>query len=234
MQSNQQIFCFTYAGGTGDFFDAISSDLCGIDTVRLEYAGHGARHKENFYRDFDELGEDLFERFKATYCGKKYALFGYSMGSISLVEVLKRIIAERIREPQCVFLAAHEPHTKSELFGFSCGEIDEWVKKRTIAFGGVPDNLIDSSVFWRTYLPVYRADYTLISQYRFEQLDMRLDIPAVVFYSEADTPLEDMKQWERYFPCEFHEFSGTHFFIRDHHIEMADIIRDKLVTKNDI
>lgn len=234
MQNEPQLFCFTYAGGTAAFFDVIENDIEGVELVKLEYAGHGERHKEEYYKDFDELADDLFCQFKERYNGEKYGLFGYSMGSISLVEVLKRILVSDMPKPSNIFLSAHEPHTKSELLNFTADELDEWVKQRTIKFGAVPEKLLNNKVFWRTYLPMYRADYTIIGKYQFELLEMKSDIPATVFYSETDTPLTDMKLWERYFPCEYHQFSGTHFFIREHHTEMADIIRRKMGASNDI
>lgn len=234
MQNKSQLFCFTYAGGSSAFFNVITDDLKDIDVIAFEYAGHGARYKEEFYSDFDELADDLFDRFKAAYRGEEYALFGYSMGSISLVEVLKRIIASQIRKPVCIFLAAHEPHTKSELLDFSSDETDEWVKDRTVKFGGVPEKLLKNGAFWRTYLPVYRADYTIIGKYSFEKLQIKTDIPAIVFYSEKDTPISDMKLWDRYFNCDFYEFEGTHFFIQEHHNAIAKIIRQNMVKGYEI
>lgn len=231
MQNKPQIFCFTYAGGNASFFDVIEKDLDGLDVVKLEYAGHGTRHKEELYRDFDELADDVFRELKSRYAGGDYGLFGYSMGSIALVEVLKRIlIVSDMKKPSGVFLAAHEPHTKSELLNFSDEELDEWVKERTIKFGGVPEKLLHNRTFWRMYLPLYRADYTLIGKYRFEKLDLKTEIPATVFYSETDTPLADMVLWKNYFTkdCEYHRFDGTHFFIQGHHYEIAEIIRERL------
>ena len=230
MQIKPQLFCFTYAGGTRDFFNVIEPDLEGIDVTALEYAGHGERRKEEYYNDFSELADDMFREVKDRLYGN-YSLFGYSMGSITAVEVLKRIIDAGLPQPSNIFLAAHEPHTKSELLGFTAVELDEWVKNRTIQFGAVPEKLLNNRVFWRTYLPMYRADYTIIGKYEFEKLNIVSNIPATVFYSETDTPLADMKQWERYFPCEFYQFSGTHFFIQEHHKEMAKIISSKMGAK---
>lgn len=234
MQNKPQLFCFTHAGGTVSFFDVIEDDLDGIELVGIEYAGHGERHKEDFYKDFDELAEDIFHQLTKRYSGGEYGLFGYSMGSISLVEVLKRILVSDIKKPTNIFLSAHEPHTKSELLNFTADEPDEWVKQRTIRFGAVPEKLLNNKVFWRTYLPIYRADYTIIGKYQFELLEMKSDIPSTVFYSETDTPLAEMKLWEKYFPCEYHQFAGTHFFIRGHHTEMADIIKHKMGVSYDV
>ena len=225
---NNQLFCLTYAGGNADFFNVIAKDLEEIDIVKLEYAGHGTRHREPYYASFDALAQDMYSAIKESYSGQKYALFGYSMGSISLVEVLKRILDDpEFPEPECVFLAAHEPHTKAELADFSSGELDEYVKERTIKFGAVPEVLLKNKAFWRMYLPIYRADYSLIGRYKFEDLDLKTEIPANIFYSATDTPTEDMMQWKNYFvgECDYYSYEGNHFFIREHHIEMAEIIR---------
>lgn len=226
--SKPQLFCFTYAGGTAAFFEEIEKDLLEFDLVKLEYAGHGTRHKEAFYQDFEELADDMFRLLKEQYDGGQYSLLGYSMGTITLVEVLKRILADNDMEvPSHVFLAAHEPHSKAELIGFTDDELDEWVKKRTVRFGAVPEKLLNNESFWRMYLPIYRADYGIIGNYSFEKLTLRTTIPTTVFYSETDTPRKEMELWKRYFTgdCEFFKYEGTHFFIQNHHVEMADMIK---------
>ena len=226
--SKPQLFCFTYAGGTAVFFDDIEKDLEGIECVKLEYSGHGSRHKEEYYSDFKALADDMFNLFKCSHKGGDYGLFGYSMGSISLVEVLRRIKDSGMQLPSNLFLAAHEPNTKHELLEYSIGEVDVWIKDRIIKYGAVPLQLLNNSVFWRTYLPLYRADYMLIGKYKFEKLDISMDIPATVFYSETDTPLSDMKEWEKFFPCDYYQYQGTHFFIQNHHEEMGKVIRSKM------
>ena len=102
MQDKKQLFCFTYAGGNKSFFDEIERDLDGIDVIKLEYAGHGERHKESFYRDFDELADDMFREVKDR-ASSKFALFGYSIGSITAVEVLRRIMSSGMKKPSHIF-----------------------------------------------------------------------------------------------------------------------------------
>ena len=225
--SKAQIFCYTYAGGSASFFDGIEKELPGFELVKPDYAGHGARRKEPFCRDFTELADDLFTRFRGDYAGGKYALFGYSMGAITAAEILKRILEDpELPEPAHVYLAAHEPHSKAELGGYAPDEPDERVKERTVRFGGIPERLLENRSFWRMYLPLYRADYSLIGRYRFEDLHFRTAVPATVFYSETDTPRTEMEAWRNWFTgsCEFAEFPGHHFFIQEHHSEMARII----------
>lgn len=231
---DKQIFCFTYAGGNATFFDEIDKDLPGFELVKMEYSGHGTRHKEPLYKDFDELADDMYAGLKSKYNSSEYALFGYSMGTISLVEVLKRLLNDqKMPLPGHVFLAAHEPKTKANLLDFTSDELNEWVKERTIRFGGVPEKLINNKSFWRMYLPLYRADYSIIGKYRFEDLNFTSEIPATVFYSETDTRYEDMKLWSNIFTgdIQFYEYDGTHFFIQNHHREMAEEIRASIYRR---
>ncbi|MBP3197593.1 MAG: thioesterase [Butyrivibrio sp.] len=229
--SKPQLFCFTYAGGNASFFDVIERDLPEIELVKFEYSGHGTRHKDPLYNCFEELTDDLYPLFKSEYKGGVYGLFGYSMGTIALVELLKKIKDDaELSEPSHVFLAAHEPHTKAELAGYSDDKMDEWVKERTIKFGAVPDKLKENKSFWRVYLPLYRADYSMIGKYRFEELNLLSEISATVFYSETDTPRADMELWKKYFTgsCDLYQFEGNHFFIQEHHVEMAELIMSEM------
>lgn len=228
-----QLVCLTFAGGTASFFDQMDPYLSGdITLLKLEYAGHGVRHREPLYRSFAEMTDDLYPKLKQVLTpGEPYALFGYSMGSISALELLRRIAATGESPlPEHVFLAAHEPQTKRELLDFTPEKRDEWVRQRTIMFGGIPEKLLQNKSFWRIYLPIYRADYLLIGGYDFGHIGFRCQVPATVFYSETDTRFADMVKWRRYFtgPCDFYCYEGTHFFIREHTGEMAEVIKEKL------
>lgn len=221
-----QIICFPYAGGTSSFFDVMEDDLPEYDFVKLEYAGHGSRYKEPFYNDFDELAEDMLCQLNGK-LNEDYIMFGYSMGSISLVEVLKRIISRSMPLPKHIFLSAHEPRTKTELLKLTGSELDAWVRKRTLEYGAIPEQMVNNEVFWRMYLPLYRADYIIIGKYEFEKLELKTSIPTTIFYSETDTPLLEMKLWKRFFrgPVDFCKYEGQHFFILEHHWEMAQAMK---------
>lgn len=228
-----KLICLTYAGGNATFYKQLQKELAkSVEVIALEYAGHGQRHKEPFYKTFDELSEDMLKQLKEKLLvGEKYAIMGYSMGAISTIELLKRILQDtKLNNPTHIFLAAHEPATKKELKNFVDNERDELVKERTIQFGGIPQALVNNKSFWRMYLPIYKADYTLIGTYKFEELDLKADIPTTVFFSESDTPYEKMEAWNNYFikKCDFVQFEGNHFFICDHYSEIARIIENRL------
>lgn len=236
--SNKLLFCFTHAGGTTTFYDQIGNNLePGVTVVKLEYSGHGKRHKEPLFDTIQATAQDLYQSIVSAYGDKlnesdsDYALFGYSMGSLVALDVLGLILSNsKLKKPTHVFIAAHEPMSKIEFLNYPQDEIDEYVKSRTIKFGGVPEKLVDNKSFWRMYLPIYKADYLMIARYEFEKIDTKTEIPVTVFYSEEDTKLEDMKHWKTFFTghCEFIKYQGKHFFINEYHKEMADNIRHRL------
>lgn len=231
-----QLFCFTYAGGSADFYNQIEPFIASdIEVVKLEYSGHGKRRKEPNYESFNDLTEDMYSLIKEYMrVNENYALMGYSMGSIVLVEVLSKIKKmEEINLPIHVFLAAHEPINKKELIGFSSEECDELIIDRTIKFGGIPQKLINNKSFWRVYLPVYRNDYSLIGRYDFNSLDLKCKVPATILYSPTDTNPADMRKWKNYFcgDIEFFEYDGSHFFIREYCKEICSKINGILLRE---
>lgn len=225
-----QLFCLTCAGGTAAFYTQLEKNINeSIVVEKLEYAGHGERHKEPFYDDFCSLALDMYGRIKKKLKGK-YALIGYSMGCISVTEILRLIISKHeIPLPQYVFLAAHGPFSRTEVLK-TIDDVDDYVKNRTIKFGGIPDRLINNKSFWRMYLPIYKNDYMLIEKYKFEELDLNTKVPLMVFYSEEDTPLSDMVEWRTYYTgnVEFIRYDGSHFFINDHCKEICVEIENAL------
>lgn len=228
-----QLFCFPCAGGTADFFSQLDPWFSlAVGLVKLEYAGHGARHREPLCRDFAQLTDDLYAAVKCLYRpGEPYAFFGYSMGSVAASEVLARVLQDgELPPPERLFLAAHGPSVKRELLRFQGDEADEWVKQRTISMGGVPEKLLENQTFWRMYLPLYRADYTLITNYDFDKLTLACEVPLTGLYGKQDIAPEEMRAWSRYFhgEREFVEFPGNHFFITEHRRELAELMERRL------
>lgn len=230
-----KVFAFPFAGGSAAFYNDLEQCLKpDLDLVKLEYPGHGMRMKESLCQSFEELVADLYPTIQETLRRngqepEPYALLGYSMGCIVVVEMLRRILNDYIPLPHHVFLAAHEPHAKVELAGITGDEADALLMERTKRFGGIPENLLASRTFWRMYLPIYRADYTMLWKYRFDEMDLRTSVSATCFYSESDTPLTEMLKWKAFFAGEmdFVAFEGNHFFIQDHCQEIADIIKER-------
>lgn len=228
-----QLFCFNYAGGTAAFYDQLGRELSpSMEVIALEYSGHGSRHKENLYNDLNELAEDLYVQMKKVYSqGEIYALMGYSMGCISILQIYKKIMEKQeLPKPIYIFLAAYQPYTRKEFLTYKDPSSENLVRKRILEFGGVPERLLNNKTFWRSYLPIYRSDFYLIGTYDFETEKPQIDVPTTLFYSELDSPYEEVIGWKKYLTADvdFIRYEGDHFFIKEHYQEMAAVIKDKL------
>ena len=228
-----KLFCCTFAGGNGSFFDGLEAYICPeIELVKLEYAGHTKRHHEAFYGDFEELALDMYRQIKSQITlNESYALFGYSMGAIAVAEVTKLILSMgELQLPVHMFLASHAPCAVWGGYNTDDADSDEVIQQWTIRFGGLPDKLINSRTFWRIYLPIYRADFKLIMFYDYSRLDYVTDIPATVLFSPEDIARSDMEKWHGIFNGEFNleEYDGGHFFLRQHECEVAGVIMRRM------
>lgn len=236
MQNRENLlFCFSFAGGTADFYNGLEEAVDGeVKLVKLEYPGHGKRMKESLCHSFDNLTEDLYPQIIKELRNKpnaQYAFMGYSMGSIAAFDMMKKFVLKGFEQlPKHIFLAAHQPRTIVELKSISEDKINEWVKNRTIEFGGIDEKLLNNKSFWRIYLPIYTADYQMIATYNFQSVQFQTVIPATVFYSEKDTPYNEMSKWEQYFvgDCEYIKYEGSHFFIHQYYKDMAEVICRKM------
>lgn len=226
---NKRIFGLPYAGGTADFYNKLKEmlELQDIELVPLEYAGHGTRYKEIPYNSISEMAEDMANMILQVISeDEEFYLFGYSMGTIVTIEIIKYLMVQKRKLPTGVVLAAHEPKTKKELADWNLDMPDELIKDRVIGFGGVPKHLVNNNVFWRVYLPIYKNDFMLIGKYNFDNICLSTDIPALVLFSEDDTPFSEIVNWNNYFVGNnrYQEYEGDHFFIDNYTMEVAKLI----------
>lgn len=228
-----KLFCLPHAGGNAAFFDNLRNELQpgNVKVCALDYPGHGTRRKEECADSIENLAKDMIAKIVSEFDGEEYAIFGYSMGCVVAAEVLRRIIkAQNILEPSHMILAAHAPKTLNQLRGINEGTVDDLLKQRTIAFGAVPESLINNSTFWRTYMPYFRSDYEMLSKFDFDLFDLQTRIPATILYSEEDTPFNEIVLWNNYFKGEnkYVPYNGNHFFLKNNIAEIANLISNRL------
>ena len=227
-----QLFCFSHAGGSASFYDALSECLKpDIKLISLEYAGHGSRQKESLCLNMDEMITDLCMQLYDRYDkNDEIALMGYSMGTIVVMALYDRLSKQKCLPPfKQIFLAAHCPVTQKNLAQFIDPCMKDYVKEYVVKFGGIPRRLLSRDVFWRMYLPIYQADFHIIGEFEFEKQTSKINVPTTLFFSDSDTPRDKMELWGNYLSAGFDmvEYEGNHFFINENYKHMAGVIRKK-------
>lgn len=230
MDKRMQLFCIPYAGGMADVFRELPELLGdGFEVTALEYAGHGRRKTEPFYRDFGELADDIAGRIKeGRRADAPFAVFGYSMGSVAAYEVITRRLGE---VPEHIFLASHEaPDVEWDSKKYETLDDDAFMDE-LITFGGFGEKdrqLLKNRFFYKLYFRPIREDYRLLANYRMEERHL-LPADTTVFYSPDDPSAAQIESWSRFAGkgIEYIPLGHDHFFIRQHAREIAQVIRER-------
>lgn len=225
----QQVFCIPYAGGSADIFLPLKRYIGNhIEIIPVEYAGHGKRNKNPLYKTFQEMVEDVEKMIiSKTDKASHINLFGYSMGSIVVYELLKR----KVLNIDSVILAAHEPphfpNGAQMLKSMEEGNI----KEKLLSLGGIDERILSNSVYWRVYYPIFKQDFMLLREYTDKAPEeIKGNRNVCILYSETDTSYKHIAEWQKYFKkkCIFEEFTGNHFFIKYNYERIAQIMQRML------
>ncbi len=226
-----KLFFIPYAGGTAEVFTKLSPYLReDIELLPVDYAGHGTRAKEPFYQSFDEMSRDTAKAINAYLDGCKYAVFGYSMGSVVSFEMLLNNYLKY--PPEHLFIASHEApgehwHTM-EYAGLSDSEFF----KKLVEFGGFKaedEERMKNRFFKKLIFDPIKADYDLIASYELHS-KTPVDVAATMLFSTNDVSRNAVEKWQKRFskPMEFIEIGKNHFFINDEYEEVAEIINKRV------
>lgn len=227
---NVTLFCLPFAGGSKYSLHFLKKVLPKNITCHfLEYAGRGARIKEEFADSIAEIVEDLFSKM-APLLKTPYALYGHSMGA-----KVAYLLSQKIREaggPQPLHLfvsgtdAPSAPARIKPRYLLPGEQFINNVKE----LGGFPEELLNSKELLDYFEPILRADFKVSETYQ-HQITQPLSIPLTVMVGDKEDMLEeDILQWqnETILPMNLYKFPGNHFFIFDHEAEIGKIIQSAL------
>jgi len=234
----KQLFAIPYAGGHSLIYRNLKSLLePSITLSALEPPGRGKRVKEKLIPDINRIAKNLFELIRSEIeTGKKYALFGHSMGSLIAYLITKRISDSRLPMPAHVFCSGHGAPSVPKF------DLTEDLPKHTASselfwdyidsLGALPPELKEHRELMNYFEPIIRADIQALELYKYEPIDAPLPVHLTVLYgiNDVETPISGLLPWqiESGHPVEFVPFEGGHFGIFDELEKVAGLIRSKL------
>jgi medium-chain acyl-[acyl-carrier-protein] hydrolase len=223
-----------YAGGSAMVYGKWKKYLNQLIDLRLvELTGRGKRYTSPLYNSFEESINDIYNCIKEELDQGDYAFWGHSMGNLLIFELAHKIKEQGHRDPIHLFFSGRfPPHIQRDNGRLIHCLPDEELKNEIIEIGGTPKELFENKELFDIFLPVIRADYKILEEYKYIPKLNRFNFDISVFNGMEDKEIKqsDLNQWKIYTEkrCDIFQFQGGHFFINNHADKIASIINEKL------
>ncbi|MEW9555774.1 thioesterase II family protein [Nonomuraea sp. NPDC050783] len=215
------LYCLPHAGGAASAFRAWQGKVPGVAVQPVQPPGRESRHREPPYQRMPPMVSDLADAVLAdvetSAAGRRYALYGHSLGAIVAFELVREIRRRGGPQPVHLFVSGSDaPHLTYEAGPPVGGMSREQVVALLRTLGGTPEWLLADPGALEMILPAVQADFTVKETYRYEP-EPPLDVPLTAMPSDADPRVASAKVagWEALTggPFELHPFEGGHFAV---------------------
>ncbi len=212
-----RLICFPYAGGGAsafkDWIEILPDD---IELCIVQLPGREERLREPVLTDMTVLVDALCDELQP-FTDRPFAFLGHSMGAIVCYELARRMRAVGIALPMHLFLSARAaPQLQDNSESLRSLENDKFIERLHGLYGAVPEAIRQSAELQEVFLPILRADVTLLETYDYAAA-RPLEISMTVFGGDSDPAITAamLAGWTEHTLAEFtqHEFSGGHFYI---------------------
>lgn len=179
-------------------------------------------------RPFERLRPVVDSVLTAIPYQRPFVLFGHSMGALISFEIARSLRKAGLPGPQRLFVSASSAPQlprKPPRHNLPDREFVEALR----ALGGTPDLVLNDPNLLRDFLPLLRADFSVVDTYEYLE-DEPLECPIHVLGGKEDpeVPHEQLLAWRAQTRAGFHSriFPGGHFYIERVWREvMDDILR---------
>jgi medium-chain acyl-[acyl-carrier-protein] hydrolase len=212
-----RLFCFPFGGGGASYYHKWRSrfstdvELCGI-----QLPGRENRLREAPFTDLMKLVHVLTNEI-APYLDRPYAFFGHSMGSLIAFELARNLVATGQLGPRHLIVsgrrAPHLPSTEPPLRNLPDPQFIQAIRQ----YNGTPDIIFHDPDLLQIFLPVLRADLTLLETYNFAP-DQPIRCPLTALGGAQDPTVrrDDLAAWAPHTAGTFELklFPGDHFYLK--------------------
>ncbi|KAB8190924.1 thioesterase [Nonomuraea phyllanthi] len=215
------LYCLPHAGGAASAFRAWQRKLPGVAVQPVQPPGRESRHREPPYLEMPPLVSDLADAVLAdvetSAAGRRYALYGHSLGAIVAFELVREIRRRGGPPPVHLFVSGSDaPHLTYEdgppVGGMSRDEVVALLRR----LGGTPEWLLADPEALAMILPAVQADFTVKETYVYRD-EPPLDVPISALLSSADPRISPAKSagWRAQTSVRYvaHPFDGGHFAV---------------------
>ncbi|GIH95242.1 thioesterase II family protein [Planobispora siamensis] len=230
------LYCLPHAGGAASAFRAWQRKLPGVAVQPVQLPGRESRHREPPYLRMEPLVSDLADAVladvEASAAGRRYALYGHSLGAIVAFELVREIRRRGGPAPVHLFVSGSDaPHLTYE-DGPPVGKMNrQEVAALLRSLGGTPEWLLADPEALAMILPAVQADFTVKETYVYRD-EPPLDLPISLLTSSADPRVSPDKTagWRALTSARFapYPFDGGHFAVFEQAARTHAIVAETL------
>lgn len=227
-----RLFCFPYAGGGASLFaNWWRSVPRWIEVVGCHLPGREERIGEPPLQRMDRL-QDAMVRELVPLLDLPFVFFGHSLGGLVAFHAVRRLRRIGLKLPQSLIVSAsqapHLPPRFPRIHGLAAEEFIEEIQRR---YERIPDDILRNRATMELFLPVLRADFSLLETACFEP-EPPLPCPILVCGAKDDAVVSEngLKAWSVHTSaeCRLEMFSGDHFFVRSPAAELLPSLVSQL------
>ena len=214
-----RVFCFPNAGGgAAPFRKWVQGVTPDLEICPIQLPGRENRLRERAYTELSPLIDKLVDVLQP-FLDVPFAFFGHSMGGLISFELARRLRKEGRDGPIHIFVAAVLPPEQLEKVPpiYQLPD-DAFIETLRTRYAGLAEPFLENSELLNIYLPVLRADLTLLDTYTY-RADEPLECPISAFGGMQDWVVtqEDVAAWRAHTrgPFKMRMFPGGHFFINE-------------------
>lgn len=214
-----RMFAFPYAGAGTVVYRTWEAGLPKeVELAILRLPGRESRLREKPYTQMQLLVSALVEAI-ISQLDKPFVFFGHSMGALVAFEVARELRRQGQPMPKHLLLSArrapHLPDPDSALHPL--GD-NAFVKEMQRRYGGIPDAILKTPELLALFVPVLKADFSVIETHTYTEEDP-FDLPISVYGGTQDFVLRagDLEGWGKQTSREFtvQKFVGGHFYFQN-------------------
>lgn len=225
-----QLFCLPYAGAGASTYHRWPAVIGPeIEVAAVQLPGRENRILEDPGFAIADLAAAISER-----ADRPYALYGHSLGGRYAFEVVRHLRRVGGTLPVALYLGAcRAPHIRAAgPFDGLSKLADDELLRRVVDGGGLSDAVLAEPELVELLLPVLRADFQQLDDYRFVAQEP-LAVPIVAFAGREDkaVPLADIQAWDQHAGAGLtvHEVDGDHFFLHRDGTELLELLGETLL-----
>ncbi len=228
-----RLVCAPYAGGGAAVYHGWAERLPAvIEPWAVRMPGRDARLHEPPRTDLVATARELADAL-APALTEPYAFFGHSLGAFLAFETVRALRERGVREPVLLAVSARNPPQQRTYQGaVHLLPDDEYIEVLDRRYGAIPPMLREDAQMRALYLPILRADTTMLERYPYAP-GRPLGCPVLAYggIEDAETSAATLGAWADVTSagCTTALLPGGHFFLGPSRDRLLAHLADELL-----